>query len=104
MTRVRQGLEADTRSSIVMEQQVCFTPNSRHAATASTCRFRAYSETHAPQYVRGYSITSSALASNDDGTTRPRAFTVLRLMINSNLVGSTTGKSIGLTPAIMRPA
>jgi hypothetical protein len=34
-----------------------------------------------------YSITSSALSSIDDGTLRPSAFAVLRLIANSNLVG-----------------
>jgi len=51
-----------------------------------------------------YSITSSALASSVGGTLRPSAFAVLRLMINSNLVGSTTGRSAGLAPARTRPA
>src|SRR5262249_26373517 len=34
----------------------------------------------------GYSITSSARASSVGGTSRPRAFAVIRLMTNSNLV------------------
>jgi hypothetical protein len=34
-----------------------------------------------------HSITSSARASSDGGTARPIALAVLRLMINSNLVG-----------------
>jgi hypothetical protein len=34
-----------------------------------------------------YSITSSALASNDGGTVRPSALAVLRLITNSTSVG-----------------
>ena len=37
-----------------------------------------------------YSITSSALASSAVGMLRPSALAVLRLMINSNLVGACT--------------
>ena len=38
-----------------------------------------------------YSITSSAAANMEDGTERPSALAVLRLMINSNLVGACSG-------------
>src|SRR5262249_54531672 len=51
-----------------------------------------------------HSITSSASASTLSGTSRPRAFAVLRFMIISNLVGSSTGRSAGLSPLRMRPA
>ena len=43
-----------------------------------------------------YSITSSARASTDGGTARPRALAVLRLISSSNLVVCRTGKSAGL--------
>ena len=45
-----------------------------------------------------HSMTRSARSSSDCGTMRPMAFAVFRLMINSNLVGSWTGKSAGLAP------
>src|SRR5262249_49187345 len=45
-----------------------------------------------------YSITSSARASSDDGTSRPRAFAVLRLMTRSYLFGACTGSSAGFAP------
>src|SRR5215510_13407832 len=45
-----------------------------------------------------HSITSSARASNMGGTSRPSAFAVLRLMISSNLVGCSTGRSAGTAP------
>ena len=43
-----------------------------------------------------YSITSSARASSDGGTSRPSALAVLRLITSSNLVGCWTGKIGGL--------
>src|SRR3954468_1441329 len=43
-----------------------------------------------------YSITSSTRSMG--GIVRPRAFTVLALTINSNLVGCSTGSSPGLAP------
>jgi hypothetical protein len=48
------------------------------------------------QYL--YSITSSAVASSVCGTVRPSAFAVVRLMMRSNLVGCSTGRSAGLAP------
>src|SRR5262245_39622040 len=42
-----------------------------------------------------HSITSSARASTDGGTSRPSAFAVLRLMSSSNFVGCSTGRSPG---------
>src|SRR5262249_24787440 len=45
-----------------------------------------------------HSITSSARASSVAGTSRPSARAVTRLMIRSNLVGCSTGKSAGLAP------
>jgi hypothetical protein len=43
-----------------------------------------------------YSMTSSARASSDGGTSRPSAFAVFRLMSKSNLIGCSTGMSPGL--------
>jgi hypothetical protein len=40
-----------------------------------------------------YSMTSSARTRSESGTARPSAFAVLRFMIISNLVGSSTGRS-----------
>jgi hypothetical protein len=45
-----------------------------------------------------YSITSSARASSDGGTSRPSALAVLRLITSSNLVGCSTGRSAGFVP------
>src|SRR5580698_5738010 len=45
-----------------------------------------------------YSTTSSAATSSVCGIVRPSSFAVLRLMTNSNLVGCSTGRSLGLAP------
>jgi hypothetical protein len=51
----------------------------------------------------GYSSTSSAMASSPDGTERPSALAVLRLMTKSNLVDCITGMSDGFSPLSTRP-
>ena len=45
-----------------------------------------------------HSITSSARVSSADGTVTLSAFAVLRLITSSNVVGCSTGRSVGLTP------
>ncbi len=45
-----------------------------------------------------HSITSSAVASSGAGMLRPIVFAALRLITNSNFVGSSTGRSAGFTP------
>jgi len=50
----------------------------------------------------GYSITSSAWASSVGGTSRPSAFAVLRLMMNSNFTDCWIGKSAGFSPLRIR--
>jgi sugar lactone lactonase YvrE len=45
-----------------------------------------------------YSITSSARASSRGEISRPRALAVVRLMMRSNLVGCSTGMSLGFAP------
>jgi hypothetical protein len=49
-----------------------------------------------------HSITSLALASSDGGTSRPMALAAFRLSANVNRVGSSKGRSAGLSPARMR--
>src|SRR5262249_14830605 len=49
-----------------------------------------------------HSITSSARASSDGGTSRPRALAVLRLIASSNLVGACTGRSAAFSPLRIR--
>ena len=50
-----------------------------------------------------HSITSSARASSDAGTSSPSDLAVLRLMTSSNLVGCKTGRSAGFSPLRIRP-
>src|SRR5262249_43236945 len=45
-----------------------------------------------------YSITSSARSRNPSGRFSPRALAVVRLMMRSNLVGCSTGRSAGFAP------
>jgi len=61
-------------------------------------RFRHQSLTTA----KLHSITSSARASNDCGTSRPSVLAVLRLITSSYLVGACTGRSLGFSPLRMR--
>src|SRR5262249_39112162 len=51
-----------------------------------------------------HSITSSAMASTPGGMVRLSVLAVLRLITNSNLVGCTTGRSLGFSPLRIRPA
>src|SRR6516164_1532067 len=52
----------------------------------------------APLHLRGHSITSSARTSSVGGTSRRSALAVVRLMTRSNLVGCSTGMSLGFAP------
>src|SRR6266567_1128873 len=57
-----------------------------HSATANHC----------DELAPLHSITSSAVICMINGTVRPSALAVLRLITNSSLVGCSTGKSVGL--------
>ena len=58
----------------------------------------AKSRHSALQQESRYSITSSVRASSVGDTVRPSSLAVLRLITNSNLVGCSTGISLGLAP------
>jgi hypothetical protein len=45
-----------------------------------------------------YSITSSAVASNDGGNSSPNSLAVLRLIASSKLIGACAGSSAGFAP------
>jgi hypothetical protein len=51
-----------------------------------------------------YSTTSSAIASSFGDNSMPKAFAVLRMRTNSNLVGCCTGRSPGCAPLSTLPA
>src|SRR5450432_1965371 len=57
-----------------------------------------------PRPAPAYSITSSARASNDAGTSRPSALAVLRLITSSYFVGCWTGISAATPPLSRRSA
>jgi hypothetical protein len=69
---------------------------------------RSWSQTLLSRWVRinlsTNSTTSSARASNEGGTVRPKAFAVLRLMTSSTLVLCWTGRSTDLAPLRILPA
>ena len=66
-------------------------------AQAETSRWR-----HEPTTDPSHSITSSARARSEGGTSRPSALAVFRLMTSSNLVGCSIGSSDGLAPFAIR--
>src|SRR5262249_57445457 len=63
--------------------------------------YRRAAENH-DELAPFHSITSSARPSIVIGTSRPSVFAVLRLIINSNLVGACTGRSDAFSPFKMR--
>ena len=60
----------------------------------------AISDPEQAQHGGAYSITSSARATSMGGISRPSALAVLRLMISSNFVGCSIGRSAGFAPLI----
>ena len=68
----------------------------RHCRQPKTCTQPAVSSRS--KASDAYSITSSARASNVGGISRPSARAVCRLMISSNRIGSSIGRSAGFTP------
>jgi hypothetical protein len=55
-----------------------------------------------PEVAAVHSINSSARESRVGGTVRSSSFAVFKFITNSNLVGTWTGNSPGLTPLRMR--
>ena len=76
---------------------VRFTPNSGHLQCKTPCPLSANSG-----HQRVYSITASARADKPGDTSTPICFAVFRLMMNSNLVDCSTGRSAGFAPLRMR--
>src|SRR5262249_43201803 len=62
---------------------------------------RCAAENH-DEFAAFHSTTSSARPSIVIGTSRPSVFAVLRLIINSNLVGACIGRSDAFSPFKMR--
>src|SRR5215813_14171073 len=83
-------------------------PNDRHLRWLLRARRERPRRRHAEQGDEGapqhHSITSSAMARSEGGTERPSIVAIWALMISSNLLDCTTGKSAGFAPLRMRPA
>src|SRR5262249_55674118 len=87
---VRFGSKADIQPQ---KRDVRFTPKSGHWLSVLGCPLCAKSG-----HWRPYSITSSATERNASAILSPIALPALRFTINSNRVGTSTGKSAGLVP------
>jgi hypothetical protein len=57
-----------------------------------------HKQTHAPQQMHLYSITSSARTSSGTGIVIPIVSAVLRLITSNKRVGCSTGRSAGFAP------
>jgi hypothetical protein len=73
-------------------------PDNRHFGCRRTSPIWATRRPIQRSKAHLYSITSSAIASSDGGMSMPSAFAVFRLMVSSNLVGCSTGRSAGTAP------
>ena len=76
-------------------------PQQQTFIMATVTSAKCHKRTHALQQ-KGYSITSSARARRDAGTSIPSDLAVLRLMMSSYLEGCSMGRSAGLAPLRMR--
>src|SRR5262249_6793307 len=74
----------------------------QYRSEADICSGLAYVRFGPKADIHLHSIMSPAVVSKADGTMRPRAFAVFRLITSSNLVGCITGKSAGFSPLRMR--
>jgi hypothetical protein len=93
-----RSVDDQSEKSGRFNRQVGFTPNSGHDLAPPKATLCANNGLMHRSKQDCYSITSSARASSDGGTARPRAFAVLRLMTSSNLVGCSTGISAAFAP------
>src|SRR5215831_13874294 len=82
-------------------------PNDRHLRwllrpRRERPRYRTTEQCDELASLNTHSITSSARASRVGGISRPIAFAVLRLIVSSNFVGCSIGRSAGLAPCKIR--
>jgi hypothetical protein len=94
---VRSGSKADIGLAPV---DVRYSPKSGHGRVLAECPLCAKSRLMQCSKECAYSITSSARSRIDVGTDTLIALAVLRLSVNSKLVGSSTGKSDGFARII----
>jgi hypothetical protein len=93
------GVSAVASTERLVGQGSGSTPAQLASLIGDFCNKICQNLTHALQQARLYSITSSARASTEVGTSRPSAFAVLRLIVSSYLVGACTGRSAGFSPS-----
>jgi hypothetical protein len=106
---VESAIKGGDRATVPIEEDICCEKirgctyrgpcvllNIRDAASVATKRKDAMGQGAEVSSI--HSITSSARARSPAGTVTPRAFAVLRLTANHNLVGNSMGKSPGRTP------
>src|SRR5262245_7233904 len=101
---VPQGLRSRakySRSRRASQQKRAAHVRSGSKAALAPCRLQCPVCPKADNQAR-YSMTSSARASNDGGTSMPSALAVFKLITNSYLVGFCTGRSAGFSPLRMR--
>src|SRR5262249_32772830 len=81
-------------------------PDHWNSLLLCACHNRPHRRTAEPRDERpsSHSMTSSARANKECGTSRSMALAVLRLMTNSNLTVCHTGMSAGFSPLRTRPA
>src|SRR5262245_5518331 len=106
VTSLGQALpESGDELSIFFPRSAAEEPNHRDRRLLCACGERPRHGGAAEQryeLAAPHSITSSARASSDDGTSRPSALAVLRFTTSSYLVGACTGRSAGFSPFRMR--
>src|SRR5207249_6539851 len=78
---------------VLLKANVCYVMKFFHCFLVVTIAYRLV-----PVACFFYLITLSALYKTDCGIVRPICLAALRLMINSNLTGCSTGSSAGLAP------
>ena len=84
------------------EERTAAGRGSRHRSRRSFTALHNVREGAIRRHQLTYSITSSAVASSDEGTVRPSALAALRLITSSNLVGCWIGRLAGFSPLRMR--
>src|SRR5512144_1281846 len=89
----KRNLQATDATPEASERRVRFAPKSGHVRCKDKCPLWANSGHRAC-----HSINSSARERSEYGIARPKALAVLRLIINSNLAGCSTGRSAGFAP------
>jgi hypothetical protein len=90
--------DANAIDMTLLDDKRKWTPHARYEVLDPQCRFA----TVVCRVAKGYSITSSAVASKVGGIEMPSAMAVFILITRSNLVGPWIGSSLGLSPRNIR--